>query len=394
MRQSSLENRSERASSRPPQHPLLGRAKRVAVALTALLATAGCALLGEERPFPDAISTSGVGPFRPLDDAESPFEGAPLGRALNLGNQGVDRASHAAGGLYYGAADILDTPPTRDALLRNASLDPAQFESFEIYRSTDETDLGFANGAVVLSATEAWEGASVSDPFAVELPDGRVRLYYVGEGGIGVATAANGQGAFTRDGAEPVLANDATDRFAGPLGSPTVVLFEETYYLFFDDTRSIWVATSVDGLTFELLDGRPESERPDPIRIPGPLNADDETPEEVAFVSPGAYVGTSPIGREWIRVYVEVHHAVEAGSNDDERMIIATATADGLTFERALLPAVESTESPGTPTIRPMGDGVSLMYYTTERSGDVERRVVRMAVDPASHRFAPEDSDS
>ena len=114
-----------------------GRSFRLALVLTSLLV--GCSALGKETPFPDPISTSGVGPFRRLGTTETRFRGL----ALDLGQQGLDRASWAGGSLFYAAAPVIAPLPARDTTLPARELDPGQFDPFRIFRSDTEERFGF-----------------------------------------------------------------------------------------------------------------------------------------------------------------------------------------------------------------------------------------------------------
>lgn len=358
------------------------RASRLALVVVALLT--GCAALGKETPFSEPVSTSGVGPFRRLAPEETRF----LGRAIELGNVGVDRASFAGGSLFYGAAAPIDPLPERNPALPARDLDPGQFEPMRIFRSSTETMFGFDVGSEILAASEPWEGGYVSQPWALEMADGSVRLYYAAAGGIGVAVAPSASGTFTRNGDGLVLANDLGIQEAG-LRSPAVTQLDGTYYLYADDGTQIWVATSVDGLAFTLLDTNAETASVDALTIPP--RADEDDLEERAYVSPAATVATSPTGRTTLRLYVEAQQVAEDGSDDDDRIILALGSLDGVTFERARLPAHEGPDAPGQPTLRPYQDGVSetLMYMTVSRGMTPQLRAVVLAVDPGRASFVP-----
>jgi hypothetical protein len=359
------------------------RSRATRVSLTVLALLVGCAALGNETPFSDPISTSGVGPFRRLGTTETRFRGG----VLDLGAVGLDRASWAAGSLFYGAAPVIDPLPERDITLPERALDPAQFAPLRIFRSSTESEFGFDTGAVVLEASEAWEGGFVTQPWALELGDGSVRLYYAAAGGIGVASAPNATGAFTRSGDGLALANDLGVT-GGPLRSPAVAVLDGTYYLYADDGTDVWVATSADGLTFTLLDTDDAVAGVNPIAVPAPI--DDADPAERAHVSPAAVVATSPTGRTTLRLYLECHQVPETGS-EDQRVIAALATLDGVTFERARLPAQEARDAPGQPTLRRFQEGVSewLMYVTVARGSSPQLRQLQVAVDPGRADFAP-----
>ncbi len=351
----------------------------------ALALLAGCAILGKETPFPDVISTSGVGPYRRLGAEETRFRG----KVLELGLNGIDRASFADGALFYAAAPVLEPLPARDPALAARDLDPAQFDPMRIFRSTTEVDFGFDQGDVVLQASEAWEGSFVTQPFALTLPDGQVRLYYAAAGGLGAATASSVDGTFARSGDGLIMANDAAS-FAGPLGAPSVAFFDGTYFLYFDDGAQIWVATSTDGLAFTLLDTDDTQPGVDPLDIPGPADADE--PAESAYRSPAAYVATSPTGRVSLRLYAEALQVPEAGEMTDDRIVIAMASLDGVSFERATLPAHEANDAPAQPTLRTLEDGNTLMYLTIARGADPQLRSLEVAVDPARATYAEEES--
>ncbi|NOY90248.1 MAG: hypothetical protein GXP55_03490, partial [Deltaproteobacteria bacterium] len=170
---------------------------RATILLTLLL---GCATLGTETSFPSAVTTSGVGPFRQLERYETGAFRSPPGQAVNTGGLLVGNAAAGGGQLFYVAATPLDEPPERDPSLPSYAVDWAQADARAIYRASPSGFAGTLNGRPVslpgfdvgervLEATQAWEGAAVFDPCPLVLPDGRLRLYYAAEGGIGVAEA-------------------------------------------------------------------------------------------------------------------------------------------------------------------------------------------------------------
>ncbi|MEM9073414.1 MAG: hypothetical protein AAGE52_33220 [Myxococcota bacterium] len=333
----------------------------------AILAVAlGCATLGNEAPFPDPIQTSGTGPFRRLDLAESGVPGNPPGRAILI--TGATTGGMFAGDhLFYVAAAPLGEPPERAAGLLPDEVDWAQFEARAISRTPARAnDLGHELGDVILEASEAWEGDAVFDPWVVLLDDGRARLYYAGAEGVGVAEAPSVDGSFSRV-AGPII-NDVR--------SPSVVRDPAGGWLMFVETSAgISVARSDDGVAFgELTE----------LSLLGPT--EDGLPTEVSVRRPGAVTVQTPTGRTVVRVYFEVVFS------DETRAVAIAGSEDGSTFERRPS-TVYAEESPGSPAPFVDEDGVTRLYVSVEdevRGTDLQARAIVMTVAPAFARFAPE----
>ena len=327
---------------------------RAILALAVLLAC-GCATLAEEELEILPAPHNGVGPFRPLDRTETGVPGNPSGRVINT--RGAVAAPMVADDhLFYVFAEPL--PDVMPPEMPGEAIDWSFFAPRAIHRAPPGDErLGFPTGSQVLAAEAGWEGESVRDPWALVLPDGRVLLYYVGDGGIGLAEASSIGGAFTRAGGGPIVAPVAGETLA----RPSVVLFDGTYFMYFETgAGTIALAESSDGRSFTRA-GTVDVAR-------GPVSGE---PDEIAVAAPGATVATTASGRRFIRLYLESHR------EDGTHLISLAASADGRVFERLERPVVEApgTGEPGPMTI---DERVSVLFYTAPavQSGLQTRAIV------------------
>jgi hypothetical protein len=336
-----------------------------ALAVAAAIIACACGTIAEEELELVPAPHNGVGPFRPLDRAETGVPGSPAGRVINT-RGAVATPMVADGHLFYAFAEPL--PDVMPPEMPGEAIDWSFFAPRAIHRALPGDErLGFPTGSEILSAEAAWEGESVRDPWAIVLPNGRALLYYAGDGGIGLAEATSVSGSFTRAGETPILAPLAGETLA----RPSVVLFEGTYFMYIEiGDGTIARAESSDGRTFTRA-GTADVFR-DPV---------DGVPDEVAVAAPGAIVATTVSGRSFLRLYLESHRA------DGTRLVSLAGSADGRTFERLERPVVESPGSgePG-PTI--VDERVSVLYYTAPavQSG-LQTRAIVGGVAPLSFTF-------
>ncbi|MAQ19082.1 MAG: hypothetical protein CMN30_30320 [Sandaracinus sp.] len=335
---------------------------RASILLLALLVA--CATIGDETDFPGPLQTSGVGPFRLLDEAETGTEFRPDARLVRP--QGAyGRAMVAGDRIFYDLAPVVDDVPDRAEGLPEGDIDLAQVGPFTIRRGArvagdDAAPFGFEPGAEVLAATETWEGDSLRDPWAVESRFG-AQLYYAAAGGIGMAAAAELGGTFTK--AAGPLVEDAR--------APSVVEWEGELLLFFEatDTGTLGLARSTDGSTFTV------ETRELPLALAG----------EGALAAPGAVVAPSPTGRSILRVYFEVFDA------EGVRLVSMAGTDDLSTWDRletGVLGVLEDARGP-TPVL--LEDYVTVLVATAPfESRGVQLRAPVGAVAPSSARLAPE----
>ncbi|MBX3250164.1 MAG: hypothetical protein KF901_23500 [Myxococcales bacterium] len=327
-------------------------------------ASFGCASLGAEAAFPDPIQTSGVGPFRPLDAAETGLEAAPAGRVLAL--TGATGGGMRVGERFFHArADALAEPPERDETLPATAVDWARFGPRRIERARRGPAQGMMASEVALEAGAAWEGDAVFDPWVVLLEDGRARLYYAAAGGIGLAEAPSVDGVFSRVGDAPLL--------EGARGPTVVEDGDGGWLMYFEQAGGIGLATSSDGRDFTVeiaqlvLDRRALAE---------------DDPEELSFHRPGAVWATTPADRRVLRLYFEVWKA------DGTFEATMAASLDGRELERLEGPVYGGDESTGAPAPFLTDDGATLLYFTLDHAvGGEPVRAPVVGVTPTITRF-------
>lgn len=309
----------------------------------------GCSMLGKQTDFAEAVTSSGVGPFRALTPEELG------GDAALIGQRGVGRISEIPHALFF---DLAGTEP--------GGADDAIASS--LYRALPhETGCASYRGIeLVLSPELPWEGARLFDPFVSIKEDGSLELYYAAEGGIGRALASDFHAAFRRDGEEPI--------YAGRARSPSLVrdasLGELLYY---EEGGAIHRAELDGGNVSNLSDG------PIVPLFPSGSFGDDYLQEEIAHASPYAIVGEMPSGRRTVRLYFV---SIRAGG---DRYLMMAASEDGMSFERSAFPILSlSPARAGAPSARIGDDGRTTHLFYIE---NIERGVVQRAISPPEQRL-------
>lgn len=146
--------------------------------------------------------------------------------------------------------------------------------------------------ATVLTAGDGWEGGRIGQPSVIRY-GAEVWMYYAGEGGIGLATSADGF-AFSAQSEPVVVAAAGGWEGGGAVSSPgAVVRPDGVVDLFYDvnradGTHAIGLARAADGRSFERIGEAP-------IVVP--------TEDEVSVETPWVVIATSAEGRIFERVY-------------------------------------------------------------------------------------------
>lgn len=312
-----------------------------ALALFITSAFFGCSMLGRQTDFAEAVTSSGVGPFRTLLPEE-------LGGADALaGMRGVGRAVEIPGALFFDRA-------------ASDEFDP------DLYRALPH-ELGCASyrgKELVLSPELPWEGARLFDPFVLVRDDGGLDLYYAGEGGIGLARSERFLGAFSRVGEGPIL--------EGPRRSPSVIRDEELgEILYFEEAGRIHAARRGSPTAGLIVEEAPLL----PLIAPFSNEPQDD---EIAHTAPFAIVGEMPSGRRTVRLYFTSIRA------SGERHLMMAASEDGVRFERSPFPIVNLANArAGAPSVRHEEEGIVHLVYIE----DAQRGLVQRAVSPPETRL-------
>ena len=184
------------------------RALLCVISLLALgLIAPACSTIGDPGGMPDGLPHGGTGAFRLLDNEETGISGSP-GAAMFLFEPAFENAMVQGDFVFFTAAPPLDEPPMPPEDFPRNEIYWEAFQPRRIQRGVrrEEGFAAFDPADEVLTASEPWEGEEIFDPWVVE-DGGTFRMYYAGDGGIGVAEASALDGAFTRV-AGPVLGPD------------------------------------------------------------------------------------------------------------------------------------------------------------------------------------------
>jgi hypothetical protein len=324
-------------------------------------AIGACALTNPDAGSPEALPHNGTGRFCLFDETQTMIAPRPPGRAIFLPSSAFERGSVAGGHLFYSAAPELDMPPMRDPTTPFGAIDWAQFEPRAIYRSPPRADVGFDDGALLLSASEAWEGTSVREPWALVRSSGQTLLFYVADGGIGLAQASDPSGAFTRVGTAPIV----TDVDGAEPHNPSAIELGGEVLLYVQAGTGLALFRSQDGTTFT---------RDAELDLGEDVLVDDTT--EVSVGGPGAVVYRSPIDRDIVRLYFESRRS------DAHSTLLLAASTDGAHFERFSRPVMVELDL-ATPSPVVVDDRVSLLYLRARRDDDeIEYGTLVAAVTP------------
>lgn len=314
------------------------------------------------------LPTSGLGTFRRLDTSE-------ISGRLGVRTAGLVESAMVLRGagpqqlLFYAIANVPADVPAPDAGTDVDAGPPepdlAQFLPRHIWRTNFGTGPSYSGGSVVLEASEAWEGGAVYDPWAIVLPDGRVRLYYAAAGGIGVAESDTATGTFTRLGTAPVLRG---------LRRPTVTTHPDGtpgFFLYAEQSGSIVAASSSDGVTFDA---------PRLVELGFPPS--DAGPAQASVGSPGAGVQHPEVDPPRIILFFESRRA------DGSRTLGMAGSRNGLDFERATLPPLGTNLREGFPAPDFIDAHTTLLYFTFANVLDGRAsRALTVAVSPGTLRF-------
>ena len=346
-------------------------------ALYIALCCTACSALGGDGQDPDGLPHGGTGQFRLLDREEVGVFGPPPGRALVIIDDAVESAFAIERQVFYTTAPLSDMPPMLPMDHPGNEIFWPAFGPRRIHLGTsrDEGVGAFDRGDEIFMSRETWEGGEVFDPWVVrDRSTDTVRLYYAGQGGIGVAEAPSVEGPLAR----PLDRRDP--RIAGAR-RPSVVRGPDGRWLMYYDTGSgIEVAVSDDGVSFEPM---------------GPITLNGEDlgeGTELRVASPGALRVDTAAERVLVRLYFE---SIREGilETGDAHVFYVAGSEDGFTFERHPRPVAEQTDI-RFPSPLLLDDRVTLLYGNLPHTGGpFFTRALVVAVSPAGQRFDPMEEE-
>jgi hypothetical protein len=325
-------------------------------ALVALALAAGaCATLAGAATGGENLPNAAAGPFRALrsdevgnlrsapnvlvDDQTFPRDGTVIDADGDLSTPEV--VGFFAMTLKVGAGDPDPSAPTT-AIVRYSAADGRSFDRVS---------------TPVLTLENPWEGSKLGAPSALRVED-EVFLYYMAEGGIGLARSSDGI-MFTREPA-PVFAADPSAWDAGNVpANPGVVRLDDGSFRMFYDVpsdnggRQIGEARSDDGLMWERVGNASVLEPRNDI------NPDDLFYDGASVGAPYPVLGTTAEGRRVLRVYYAAIDALNRRSIG----IAARYTPSEGPLQRAIAPVFNNALGTTQPCVV-VYPGYSLLFAT------------------------------
>jgi hypothetical protein len=286
--------------------------------LAALLLCVSCGTLAGSAGVPQGLPSSGVGPFRALQDGElAPAAVVPyvfssssaLYREPSVIGTSTDPSSTEV--WMYAVAKVGGV----DVIVRTRADDARSF--YGDLADNSDTSHPMHVPPVVLQADQPWEGGATGNlagPSAL-MVGGQLWLYYAAAGGIGLAQSSDGLTGFTKQ-SGPVLAPDpsATWETTTP-HAPTVAVFPDgSWHMMYGAGGSIGEATSTDGIHWTRADANPIL-APSPAVDPSTLGPGVEPPfDEGQVDDPMLAPQTTVDGRLQVRVlYTGYGEAADGG---------------------------------------------------------------------------------
>ncbi len=246
--------------------------------------------------------------------------------------------------------------------------------------------------AMALVPTLPWHGGGVGAPDVVRTADGAWMVFDTAAG-IGLARSVDGIAWTSLD--APLLVADATAGELSALRAPTLaVRADGTWWLAYESAGAIWGAraTGPQG-PFVRVDGDDRTARRDPWVSPG----DDAVDAGVVGYASGSVgdpslrVEASVAGRELLRLYFSARSAPVAmdGGTTFLRSVGLAGSFDGVHFTRNATAVLPGALDPTVSSPTSWNDGALRTWLFVGGRCDLSGRSsgVRVAVAPANQRY-------
>ncbi|HEX8793358.1 MAG TPA: hypothetical protein VF765_20585 [Polyangiaceae bacterium] len=328
----------------------------------ALLGTIACGTIASPGGGDLNLPTANVGPFTPLSQAEVAAGDVPpfvfLQEAAAYREPSAVAASDDASSpavILYAVA----TGASGNVIVRTRADDGRSFYG----DSVDQQSNASHRPPVVLKASQAWEGGSVSGPSALRVGS-EVWLYYAAAGGIGLAKSNDGGMTFQAL-PQPVLAPDHGVGWEfTPPRAPSVAVFPDgSFHMLYASGDAIGEAVSASGDGgWQRVGGAPvltASPRVDPSTLPeGAPPPFDEGAVDDPLLVPSVDVA----GRLVVRVlYTGYAAPIGASSRPSAIGVAARFDASGV-FTKQSSPVYSAQSGEAAPALLQFGGDQALLY--------------------------------
>jgi hypothetical protein len=335
----------------------------------ALLGTIACGTIASPGGGDHNLPTANVGPFTPLSQAEIAAGDIPPFVFLGQAAQYREPSAIAASDDTSSPSVILFAVATTSsgvAIVRTRADDGRSFYGDTV----DQQNHPGHRPPVVLRASQAWEGSSLSGPSALRVGS-EVRLYYAAAGGIGLAKSTDGGLTFQAE-PQPVLAPDHTSgwEFTPPRAPTVAQLPDGSFDMLYASGDAIGEAVSADGETgWQRVDGDPATPALDPVLVasayvdPSTLPTGVPPPfDEGAVDDPLLVPSVDVAGKVVVRVLYTGYSAPIGAASRVSAIGVAARYSTSRVFTKQASPVYNVQSGEAAPALLQFGGDQALLY--------------------------------
>jgi len=331
-------------------------------ALVALVGASACATLATQGQIGQNLPSSGVGPFQALTQMQVEHADVAPYVMLEPGQTLTEPSVLPASGDLSSPSLLMFVVAQGSkgtVIERTSSGDGVSF-----YGDTaDEERNPSHRPPVVLSASLAWEGVSVSGPSVMRVAS-EIWMYYAAGGGIGLAKSSDGM-TFTKTGA-PVLATDAGAAWETSVPhAPTVATFPDgSWHMMYAAGTSIGEATSSDGMTWTRVSESPVLVPSTPVD-PKTLGPGETVPfDEATVEDPLLVPRVDPTGQLQVRLLYTGYSAPTSSTSRSGQIGFAARYGDTGALSRQIVPVYVAPGSSASGPALLQWNGPTMLYVS------------------------------